>query len=99
MTQREAFAVYKELAALERLEASIQRQGQTAAAAYEWRCCLTAIRDRVRFDRYVLSLEDPILVDSVREMLRAEQENPSLRFDTPSAPEPLPALPPGARVH
>ena len=95
MTQAEALKVYRELVALERLEASITRASPTAS--YEWQCGLQAIADRIAFDRYCLSLEDPTLVGSLSELFRALEEH-GAAYPEP-APAALPELPPGARVH
>ena len=74
MTLPQCVSVVRELRGLERLQASILR---LPAPAFEWRCGLTAIDDRVRLDRYYLSLEDPRLVERAVELLHAEPDDQS----------------------
>jgi len=68
MTQAQVVDLLRELRGLERVEAAIRQAG----AAAEWRYALTAIDDRLRWLRYCLSLEHPVLVGAAHDLLTFE---------------------------
>ena len=69
MTSDQALSCLTELKALERLHAVI---AALPSPAFEWRCALTALDDRLRWVRYCLSLEDPATLVQAQE--RYDQE-------------------------
>ena len=93
MTQAQALDLLREIRGLERLEASITRMQKRAP---EWRYGLVALDDRLRWCRYCLSREDPLLVASVEELLTTESLTAEPK---PSKPAPPAELPPGGRVY
>jgi len=95
MTQRQCLELLRELRALERLDAAICAH-EREAASFDWRVCLTAIRDRLAWGRYCLSLEDPVTVGSVDEMEQSERQSETTRTTSPA---PMNADVPPGRVH
>jgi hypothetical protein len=71
MTARDAIAMLRERRALQQIAASIRRQ---AALAPEWEHVLTAIKDRLAWSTYALTVTDPQLIAYAEAVLNAEPD-------------------------
>ena len=91
----------REIRGLERLEFLVQQSAARPGAAGEWRYALVALDDRLRWCRYVASLEHPLAVSMADELVRAQDERAAVSRDgqVASTSQELPDLPKGARVH
>jgi hypothetical protein len=94
MTAPQALALVREIRALERLAFSITGH---PVEADEWRYALTALDDRLRWLRYVLSLEDPGLVAAVDE-IEADERRVGRPGTVPPDPR-MDATLPSGRIH
>lgn len=96
MTLEQTLFMLRELYELERADFVIRQDDEAPV----WcRSVLSAIADRLKWSRYLLSVESPTVIAVAQDMLDAE------RLTTPSADPSLPALlltgtvPGSARIH
>jgi len=84
MTLSQVVSLVKEIRNLELLEMLFERQRQRPGADQVWELAVVCVNDRLRYTRYVASLEPPELIANAERLLAGEKRLDALQ---PPAPD------------